>query len=182
MSLDPMPSAAELLEMHRKRTAERETKNARASDAPLIAAQPARPGGEVGVIQIGNPPIAVRRGPSLDLVLLFPPRSKKNHKAHYAAQSTGYRKFRNAVVRHLESFRAELQLPLPDIAYNLAAVFYTDNDAADTLGLLQGLADALENAGVVTNDRVFRTFDGSDQVLDKLRPRVELRITPIIRD
>ena len=38
---------------------------------------------------------------------------------------------------------------------------------------------ALEGTGVVTNDRQLWTWDGTDQVLAKLRPWVELHISPI---
>jgi Holliday junction resolvase RusA-like endonuclease len=129
-------------------------------------------------VSIGDPPFAVRNGDRLELTLLFPPRSKKNHTEHYAQQSLGYRKFRNAVVKHLKSLKADLGLPLPEQRYNCAARFYTDNDRSDTVGLMQGLADALENAGVIANDRLIVTWDGSDQTLDKANARVELTLTP----
>jgi hypothetical protein len=52
-------------------------------------------------------------------------------------------------------------------------------EQADLVGLLQGLADALENAGVVSNDRWFRAFDGSRMIAGDPRPRVELEIRPL---
>jgi hypothetical protein len=97
-----------------------------------------------------------------------------------ATQSKAYIAYRNAVVAHLTSFREELGLPLPERSYNLAARFYTDSrgDQADRFGLEQGLADALQDAGVVTDDWQFRTGDGTRVVSDHARPRVELTITP----
>lgn len=191
MSLDPLNlSPAELIALAEKRQRERVGARAQprevfglgdgsAAAEDLIGVRGTDPE-PIGVIQIGNPPIAIRHGARLTLTLLFAPRTKKNSSTLGVRQSDGYRRFRNAVVRHLASFKAELGLPLPDLRYTLTARFFTDNDSADLLGLLQGLADALENAGVVANDRVFHSFDGSGQQLDKLRPRVELTITPIL--
>lgn len=135
-----------------------------------------------GGVSIGDPPIAHRVGDRLELVLLFPPRTKKNSKQNIATQSKAYIAFRNAVRDHLARFRDMLGLPLPDRPYNLAAVFYTDSpgDRADRFGLEQGLADALQDAGVVTDDWLFRTGDGTRVVSDHARPRVELTITPIL--
>lgn len=132
-------------------------------------------------IVIGDPAIARRVGDRLELTLLFAPRTKKNSKQNIARQSKAYIAFRNAVTKHLASFREALALPLPDRPYNLAAVFYTDSagDRADVFGLLQGLADALQDAGVITDDWHVRTVDGSRVVSDHARPRVELTLTPL---
>jgi hypothetical protein len=129
-------------------------------------------------VSIGNPAIARRENDRLELTLLFAPRTKKNSKEHYARQSLGYRKYCNAIVKHVKSLAQDLMLPLPDRPYNCTAHFYTDNDIADTVGLMQGLADALENAGAISNDRLIRTWDGTSQTLDKDHPRVVLSLTP----
>lgn len=132
-------------------------------------------------VSIGSPPIATRRDDSLELVLLFPPRTKKNSKENYGTQSLGYRKFKHAVVRHIRSFADELGLPLPDQFYNCKALFVTDTDRADTQGLIQGLSDALQDAGVVSDDRFLIQWDGTRQVFDAARARIELSITPVPR-
>lgn len=64
-----------------------------------------------------------------------------------------------------------------DFAVNCAALFYQDVDRADACGLYQGLADLLQHAGVVANDRWIRTWDGSLPLKDAQNPRVELVLT-----
>jgi hypothetical protein len=79
---------------------------------------------------------------------------------------------------------AALGLPLPDRPYNCAALFHTDNDRSDTVGLMQALADALEPdtrsgfVGVLTDDRLIRTWDGTRQAHAPLRPGITLTLTP----
>lgn len=189
--LDPMPSAAELLRIK----AEREAKRDRRRNGTMTVGQLAemRPLSFRMLthaeedrrelrerIVIGDPPIASRYHDRLTLTLLFAPRTKKNHGQSFGIkQSVGYQKFRNAVVAHIAAHKTALGLPLPERQYNIAAHFFTDNDRADTVGLMQGLADALEDAEVLTDDRQLRTWNGTDQSLDQTHPRVELTITPI---
>lgn len=66
-----------------------------------------------------------------------------------------------------------------DIRVNCAALFYQDVDRADSHGLYQGLADVLQEAGVVKDDKLIRRWWGSDLFKDSARPRVELVLTPI---
>jgi hypothetical protein len=66
-----------------------------------------------------------------------------------------------------------------DVRVNCAALFYQDVDRADSHGLYQGLADVLQEAGVVVDDKLIRRWWGSDLFKDSARPRVELALTPI---
>jgi hypothetical protein len=130
-------------------------------------------------ITVGDPIVATRNGDALELILRTPPRTKKNHGATVVTASVAYSRF---LLRAGELFtvemRARLGLPLPATWYNCAALFHVDNEKADTVGLMQGLADVLEALGVVVNDRWIRTWDGTDQCTDRDRPRVELRLVP----
>lgn len=134
-------------------------------------------------VVLGNQLRAVRDGNRLELVLGFPPRTKKGHTTLGIKQSAAYRRFKESVVNVIEIVHAQLALPLPGRpqTYNCAAVFYVDRygKAADLTGLNQGLHDALENAGVVANDWQFRTTDGSRVVFDDPDPRVEVTIVPL---
>lgn len=111
----------------------------------------------------------------------LPPRTKKNHTRWFGKESIAYTRFRKAITDSVNEAKLELGLPLPDQPYNLEAVFYVDapGKAADIFGLLQGIADALQDAGVISNDWHFRTVDGSRVVEGDEHPRVVVTITPI---
>jgi hypothetical protein len=135
---------------------------------------------DVGPITVGDPIVATRRGEALELILRTPPRTKKNNKSGGGfSPSVAYSRYLLRSGELLpEDMRARLGLPLPATWYNCRALFYVDNEQADTVGLMQGLADVLEALGVVVNDRWIRTWDGTDQFIDRDLPRVELRLTP----
>jgi hypothetical protein len=84
-------------------------------------------------------------------------------------------------MRVIEPMHGRLRLPLPDQPYNIRVIYHVDRrgESADKVGLDQGLYDALENSGVVTNDWFFRTDDGSRVVFGSEKPRVEIVITPL---
>lgn len=75
--------------------------------------------------------------------------------------------------------KAEYPFPLPDRAYNCAAIFYRDANRGDAVGYYQGLADVLERAKVVSNDKYITQWDGSRLLIDRENPRVELVITEV---
>ena len=68
---------------------------------------------------------------------------------------------------------------LKDQPYNCAALFYRDADRGDAIGYLTGLADVLEYLGVVSNDRLLARWDGSEMLVDRKNPRVEITLTAI---
>lgn len=75
--------------------------------------------------------------------------------------------------------RNPVRCPLPDRAYNCAAQFYRDANRGDAVGYYQGLADVLEKARVVTNDKYITQWDGSRLLIDRANPRVELVLTEV---
>lgn len=117
----------------------------------------------------------------------LPPRTKKNGTILGIRQSPAYVRYRDAIKAAVaeanDEFREDggLRLPLPDQRYNLCAVFYVDTpgERADLFGLFDGIADALQDAGVISKDWWFRTVDGSHVVEGDANPRVEVTITPI---
>lgn len=59
---------------------------------------------------------------------------------------------------------------------NVRAVFYRDANRGDLIGYMQALADVLEASGVVENDRLIVSWDGTRMLVDKARPRIEVTI------
>lgn len=178
--LDPFPSLARLKELHRQKTGR---------ELVLDGTVPARPGfprdfalPKVTVACRGVLELYDRTGDRLWLRLVLAPRTKKNHgRAFGIKQSLAYKAYRDAIVEAVARVKVALKLPLPEQPYNIAVTYYVDagGRSADKCGLDQGLYDALENAGVVTNDWQFRTDDGTRIVAGDPIPRVELVITPI---
>ncbi len=68
------------------------------------------------------------------------------------------------------------RLPL-EKPVNVAAVIYRQRAAGDLVNFLQAIADVLEVAGVVKNDRWIVSWNGSRLDKDAKYPRVELVIT-----
>ena len=60
---------------------------------------------------------------------------------------------------------------------NVRALVYRAANRGDLVNYLQAIADALEAAGVVENDRLIVSWDGSRLLLDRKRPRVELELS-----
>lgn len=59
----------------------------------------------------------------------------------------------------------------------VTALFYrASHTTADLHGYMQALADALETAGVLADDRQIVSWDGTRKLVDKAHPRVEVTI------
>lgn len=124
---------------------------------------------------------------ALWLMIPTPPRPKKNstkviwiHGKPKQVQSDAYCQFVVDVRTAIEPCAKRIGLPLPEGKYHICPQFYCDNDKSDLKNLEQGLADALEKAGVVTNDQMFEAWEGSRRHVDKARPRVEITIRPLV--
>jgi len=138
----------------------------------------------------------LRTGESITFVLPVTPRTKKNSRVHAKVRgrtvplpSKVYRKMEADVLvwartsSVLDPARVsgpwgystlELAQPL-----NCEATFYRDADRGDAVGYYQGLADALEAAGVVADDKWIKQWDGSRLAKDAGRPRIEVTLTAI---
>jgi Holliday junction resolvase RusA-like endonuclease len=62
---------------------------------------------------------------------------------------------------------------------NMRAIIYREKAVGDLLNFLAAVSDALERAGVVSNDRWIAAVDGSRMDVDKVRPRVEIDLMPL---
>lgn len=109
------------------------------------------------------------------------PRTKKNSsrvlkfgKFNKVVPSEAYLTWRDSAVPQMRiawAGRAIIADPV-----NVRATVYRDADRGDLIGYLQGIADALEEAGVVTDDMWIRGWDGSRLDKDAKNPRVVIEI------
>ena len=120
------------------------------------------------------------------LTILGPPRTKKNHQRiirvkgrpviMQAKTAEGWEK---SATLQLMGQRSKLGFPAgPGMPVSLRALVYRDRRVGDLGNYLAAVCDALERAGVVENDRLIQSFDGSRLLVDRKNPRVELEITP----
>lgn len=114
------------------------------------------------------------------LILEGAPRTKKNSPdiirvrgRRMVIPSRAFRAYEEACLWQLRLWRRE---PI-DGWVACAAVFYRDCDVGDLNNFTSALADILEKAGVLTNDRLIRSWDGSRLAKDAERPRVEVLLS-----
>ena len=121
----------------------------------------------------------------ITITLYGAPRTKKNSSQFAPKGNTGrplifpspaWRKWLSAVKKN--HGKTSL-VTLPDVPYNCAALFYRDRLAGDAVGYYQGLADLLEEWGLLSNDKLITQWDGSRMLIDREFPRVELTLTPV---
>lgn len=127
---------------------------------------------------------------------ICPPRTKKNspqiipHMTHpILVPSEAYRAWERAAKRQLvqdavcvkpgrvDSIRWAGE-PITE-PVNCEARFYRDALRGDAVGFYQGLADFLQEIGVVKNDSLIVSWNGSRLLKCAERPRIELVLTPI---
>lgn len=65
------------------------------------------------------------------------------------------------------------------IPVQVCARFFRDARRGDLLGYEDALADYLEKRGVVADDVLIQSWDGSRLDVDRVNPRIELTITPL---
>lgn len=113
---------------------------------------------------------------SLRLTLYGAPRTKKtsNQLQRFGGRlkvvpSAAWMKWRDDCLPQVND-----SMRLRDQPYNLCAIFYRDANRGDAVGYLQGVADVLQEAGVVSDDKWFTQFDGTRLRVDRKRPRVEI--------
>ena len=70
-------------------------------------------------------------------------------------------------------------MTVPRYLANCMATFYRDAERGDATGYYQGLADVLQEIGVVTDDKHLTQWDGSRLLVDKANPRVVVTLTPV---
>ena len=113
------------------------------------------------------------------------PRTKKNHgrRVHAGGRvltmpSLAWQEWCDAVAPQIRAWALRNRVQPIARPVNCAALFYRDALRGDAVGFYQGLADVLEKAGIVENDKFIVSWDGSRLRKDAARPRVELALTP----
>lgn len=120
----------------------------------------------------------------MKLTILGAPRTKKNHgfrtKQGHQMPSAAYSAWDRMAQLQIMRWRVEGNGPRIrpiDYPVNVEAIFYREALVGDAVGFYQALADTLEKGGIVENDRLIVSWDGSRLLKDKDNPRVEVEIT-----
>jgi len=118
------------------------------------------------------------------LVIFGPPRTKKNS-SRIVKVGSGLRIIpskaqvtwaKGAVVQLADQWcRPPLSQPV-----HVAATFFRERKLGDLINFAQALADALQAAGVVSDDKYIESWDGTRLAKDATNPRVELTISPLV--
>jgi len=118
---------------------------------------------------------------AVSFVIPGAPRTKKNHgrrimrgKRIFNVPSEAYTAWNKLAVWALRRANP------PVIAYpvNCRALFFREALTGDAVGYYQALADTLENAGVLTNDKLIVSWDGSRMLKDADNPRIIVTLEP----
>jgi len=126
-----------------------------------------------------------------DFVIEGAPRTKKNHSRIFKNQKTGCRfvmpskqsaAWTMTAVKQLTKQRWRLGgyqwFPI-EIPVQVTATFYRDRAVGDLVNYMQALADALQAARVIADDKWITSWDGTRLAKDAKRPRVELEISTV---
>ncbi len=127
----------------------------------------------------------------MKLVILGAPRTKKNSlrrlkrgKRVFTVPSLAHEQWEAVAVAQLRGQFAQWARGWPgghgplDVPVNLKAIVYRERAGrADLLNFLSAVSDALEKAGVLEDDRLVASLDGSRLLLDRSRPRVEIELS-----
>lgn len=115
-------------------------------------------------------------------VIFGPPRTKKTHGRIVRAggrlrllPSAAHEAWAHSAVRQLRQQHRDQPIAAP---ITVAALFFRERSVGDLVNYMQALADALEKARVITNDRLIVSWDGSRLAKDAQRPRIEIVIVP----
>lgn len=118
------------------------------------------------------------------LVIYGPPRTKKNS-SRIVKVGRGLRIIpskaqvtwaKGAVVQLADQWRR----PPFTQPVHVAATFFCERNVGDLINYAQALADALQAAGVVSDDKYIESWDGTRLSKDAANPRVELTIEPLV--
>jgi Holliday junction resolvase RusA-like endonuclease len=124
----------------------------------------------------------------MKLIVIGAPRTKKGHTkivkvrgVTRIVQSDAHDAWAEPAILQMQAAHRRMGPAFPAYAMpvNLNAQIYRDRETGDLNNYLGAIADALERAGVVVNDKWIRGHDGSRLHVDAKNPRIELELTPL---
>lgn len=101
-------------------------------------------------------------------ILRFGGRLKVNPSPQFLA-------YQEQALWQLDAFSRRSWVPIAH-PVSVEARFYRDRNTGDLIGYMQALADVLEKARVLSNDRMIESWDGTRLDKDAVRPRVEVTV------
>ena len=124
-----------------------------------------------------------------NIILMAPPRTKKNSgqfvsigkgekKRTIILPSKAYREWEKQVLGEAKKQAGSLAIDYP---VNARVIFYRERATGDAVGYYQAIADVLQKAGVLKDDRYIVSWDGSRLAKDAVKPRVEVELTEALR-
>ena len=131
-----------------------------------------------------RPPLFDAVTPRLAVKLTIPgaPRTKKTSnrivrmgKFTKILPSKAFMDYQATVTKTMHNTLLPLRSKLPlSTPVSCRALIYRDADRGDLIGYLQGLSDVLQHLGVIENDVLIKSYDGSRLLKDAANPRVEV--------
>jgi Holliday junction resolvase RusA-like endonuclease len=91
--------------------------------------------------------------------------------------SEAYEAWEAAALREMMTIKPRLGIELPITGpVGVEALIYRDRNVGDLSNYLEAVADMLQAAGVLKDDRQIEDWDGSRRLIDRVNPRVEIYI------
>lgn len=121
----------------------------------------------------------------ISFTLLGAPRTKKNHgviamrgkpRLLPSLQYAAWDRLAQQQLARLRSRAFKFPISVP---VNCRAIFFRDAARGDAVGYYQALADTLEKGGIVKNDSLITSWDGTRMLNDASNPRVEVTLEAI---
>ncbi len=124
----------------------------------------------------------------MKFTILGRPVTKKNHTRRVWAkgrqltiQSAAHEAWVGYAILQINRQRAAVRHKTLTCDVHLRAVFFRKTRTGDLNNFVSALADALQAAGVVANDRQIVSLDGCRLDHDPKNPRIELEVIPMAR-
>ena len=145
-----------------------------AAPLPPAAPAPARP-----TQRPRKPRVRIDLGPPnlpWSFTILGAPRTKGNSRSGFGTfPSASHRKWLRSALAQAPIIRAACK-GTARVPVHVRAVFYRASRTGDLDNYLKALGDFLERCGLVWNDNLIASWDGSRLEVDRARPRIEVTV------